>query len=66
MAEKIFQAHPHHFNQQQLDRVNSIKEFDRNLVIPQLGIDSLEEYYRLSSPLGIMAQIKKTDLNLIC
>jgi len=64
LAEKIFQAHPHHFNQQQLDRVNSIKEFDRNLVIPQLGIDSLEEYYRLSSPLQIMPQIKKPTLIL--
>ena len=64
LAIQIHQAHPDHFTREQIDQANSIKDFDRYLVIPQLGIDSLEEYYHLSSPLQIMPQIKKLTLVL--
>lgn len=64
LAEQLYQAHPNNFSRKQIERVKSIKQFDRHLVIPQLGIDSVEEYYRLSSPLRIMPQIQKPSLIL--
>ncbi len=64
LAEEIHQAHPDFISRKQIDRANSIQEFDRYLVIPQLGFATVEEYYRVSSPLTIMSKITKPTLIL--
>ena len=64
LAETIYQSHPNHFNPEDIEKINSIKEFDQYLVIPRLGIDTVEEYYRVSSPLTIMPHITKPSLIL--
>jgi hypothetical protein len=64
LARQINQYHPKDFDPAAIERANSIREFDRELVIEKLGFASVEEYYDASSPLYLLPNLKKPTLIL--
>ncbi|WOD38001.1 YheT family hydrolase [Nodosilinea sp. E11] len=57
LAQRLYQAHPAHFDLAAIDRANNIWGFDHELVIARLGFASVEDYYAASSPLPFMADL---------
>lgn len=64
LALKIHSYHPADIELEAIDRANTIWGFDRELVIPRLGFDSVEEYFTASSPFRILPKIDKPTLIL--
>lgn len=62
LAWEINSYHPKGIDPEAIKRANSIKGFDRELVIKRLGFDSVETYYQASSPLPILPQLSKPTL----
>jgi predicted alpha/beta-fold hydrolase len=59
LAWHLHEYHPDAIDAEAIKRVNSIWSFDRELVIAPLGLSSVEEYYRLTSPLAILPHLQK-------
>ena len=64
LAQRLYQAHPDHFDPAAIQRANSIWAFDHELVIPRLGFASVEDYYAANSPLPFMADLTVPTLVL--
>lgn len=64
LARQIHSYHPEDFDLSAIEAAKTIWGFDRELVIPRLGFDSVEEYYDASSPLKILPKINKSTLIL--
>lgn len=64
LAWEIHEAHPGFFEEEALARANSIRAFDRELVIHRLGFSSVEAYYEATSPLYILPHLEKPTLIL--
>ena len=64
LAQRLHLAHPNHIDPAAIERANSIWAFDHELVISQLGFDSVEDYYAASSPLPFMAELEVPTLVL--
>ncbi len=64
LAWQIYQAHPEAIELDAIERTNSIRGFDHELVIKRLGFSSVEEYYDASSGLQLLPQLKKPTLIL--
>ncbi|TVP68432.1 MAG: alpha/beta fold hydrolase [Leptolyngbya sp. LCM1.Bin17] len=64
LAQRLYRAHPDHFDLAAIQRANSIWAFDHELVIPRLGFASVEDYYAASSPLPFMADLTVPTLVL--
>ncbi len=54
--------HPGQWDPAAIARATSIWAFDRELVIPRLGFDCVEDYYRASSPLPWLPHLNKPTL----
>jgi uncharacterized protein len=61
---KIAAYHPQEFDLSAIEQVNSIWDFDHELVIPRLNFKSVEEYYAACSAWQILPQINKPTLIL--
>lgn len=64
LAWEMHQAHPGVFDPAVIERITSIKGFDAELVIQQLGFDSVEAYYQATSALPLLPHLKKPTLIL--
>ncbi len=62
LAYELYNAHPGEFDPEAIARANSIRGFDRELVIPRLGFPSVEAYYEATSPIYFLSQIQKQTL----
>lgn len=58
LAHQLRTYHPHAFDPDAIERANSIRAFDRELVIERLGFSSVEQYYEASSPLQHLPTIQ--------
>jgi uncharacterized protein len=56
--------HPDAFDSDAIARVSSIWSFDHEMVIPRLGIDSVETYYTRTSGLYLLPELTKPTLIL--
>lgn len=56
--------HPDAFDPKAIQRVHSIWSFDHEMVIPRLGISSVEEYYTLTSGLYLLPKLTQPTLIL--
>ncbi len=56
--------HPNAFDNAAVQRVHSIWSFDHEMVVPRLGLSSVEEYYTLTSGLYILPELQKPTLIL--
>ncbi len=54
--------HPAAFDADAVQRVHSIWSFDHEIVIPRLGLSSVEEYYTVTSGLYVLPEITKPTL----
>lgn len=61
---QIDQHHPDQIDPNALERVCSIRSFDHELVIQQLGFDSVEAYYAVTSGLYQLPHLRKPTLIL--
>lgn len=64
LAWELHQTHPGVFDPTVIEQINSIRGFDAELVIQQLGFDSVEAYYQASSALPLLPHLKKPTLIL--
>ncbi len=64
LAWKIHEYHPDDIDPEAIARADSIRGFDRELVIGRLGFSSVEEYYHVTSPLYMLPQLQKPTLIL--
>ena len=64
LVQQIARYHPQDFDVAAIARANSIYGFDRELVVPRLGFNSVEEYYTASSPFQFLHRITKPTLIL--
>ncbi len=64
LADRIAQVHPGAIDPDALSRVHNIWTFDEELVIGKLGFETVEAYYRASSPLYQLASFRKPTLIL--
>lgn len=64
LAWQLFHAHPGAIDRAAIDRANSIWGYDHELVVPRLGLGSVEEYYQVSSPLPFLPHLTKPTLIL--
>lgn len=56
--------HPSAFDAAAIQRVHSIWSFDHEMVVPRLGLSSVEEYYTITSGLYLLPKLKKPTLIL--
>ncbi len=62
-AWELYRYHPDDIEPAAIERANSIWGFDRELVIPRLGFNSVEEYYDASCPLvHVLPELNKPTL----
>lgn len=61
---QLHQDHPSAFDPAAIERVNGIQSFDHEMVIPRLGLNSVKEYYRLTSGLYLLPELHKPTLIL--
>ena len=61
---QLQEDHPTAFDPAAIQRVHSIWSFDDEMVVPQLGLSSVEEYYTLTSGLYFLPKLKKPTLIL--
>ncbi|MGB3293984.1 MAG: alpha/beta fold hydrolase [Phormidesmis sp.] len=64
LLQQLHQDHPTAFDPKAIERVSSIQSFDHEMVIPRLGLNSVEAYYRLTSGLYILPELRKPTLIL--
>lgn len=64
LAWELHQYYPDDIDPEAIERANSIRGFDRELVIRSLGFSTTEEYYNASSPLPFLPHLKKPTLIL--
>lgn len=64
LALQLHSYHPQDFDLSKIEAVNTIRDFDRELVIPPLGFKSVEEYYTACSGWQILPKINKPTLIL--
>lgn len=64
LAWQIYEHHPTEIDPAVLEQVNSIRGFDHELVIGQLGFASVEAYYEATSPLSFLPNLQKKTLIL--
>ncbi len=64
LLQKIDQDHPHTFDPAAIQRVQGIRSFDQEMVVPQLGLSSVEEYYTITNGLSLLPQLNKPTLIL--
>lgn len=62
LAWRIHENHPGTLDPDVINRLNTIWDFDNELVIQRLGFPSVEAYYAASSPLQLLPQISKSSL----
>ena len=62
LAWGMHHHHPTEFDPQAIDRATTIWGFDRELVIPRLGFDTVQEYYAATSPLYFLEHLTKPVL----
>lgn len=62
LAGELLEAHPGSLDPAAIARADSILAFDRELVIEQLGFDSVEDYYTATTPLSFMAELRSPHL----
>jgi len=62
LLHQLQQDHPGQFDSEAMSRVNSIWSFDREIVIPRLGFDSVEAYYKATSGLYVLPTLTKPTL----
>lgn len=61
---QLQQDHPTAFDAAAINRVDSIWSFDHEMVVPRLGLSSVEEYYTLTSGLYLLPELQKPTLIL--
>ena len=64
LLQQLHQDHPTAFDLAAIERVSSIQSFDREMVIPRLRLSSVETYYRLTSGLYLLPELRKPTLIL--
>lgn len=64
LAWQLHDYHPTAIDPNAVERANSIRGFDQELVIKRLGFSTVEEYYTASSPLPFLPTLKKPTLIL--
>ncbi|AFZ34117.1 alpha/beta hydrolase fold protein [Stanieria cyanosphaera PCC 7437] len=64
LALKLHSYHPNDFDLAAINRANSIRCFDHELVINRLGFSSTEEYYEACNALYLLPQLTKPTLIL--
>ncbi|PSF37075.1 esterase [Aphanothece hegewaldii CCALA 016] len=64
IAWELHRYYPDEIDPEAIKRVNSIRSFDDELVIKQLGFSTTEEYYNACSPLPFLPHLKKPTLIL--
>jgi len=64
LLHQLQSDHPTAFDPKAVQRVHSIWSFDREIVVPRLGLSSAEEYYTLTSGLYILPELTKPTLIL--
>lgn len=64
LLAQLQQDHPDSFDPIAVERVSSIWSFDHEMVIPMLGFDSVEAYYKATSGLYILPELNKPTLIL--
>ena len=64
LLQQLYQDHPTAFDPEAIERVSSIQSFDYEMVIPRLGLRSVEAYYRLTSGLYLLPDLRKPTLIL--
>jgi uncharacterized protein len=62
LAGHIHDAHPEAIDPKAIERAKSIWGFDHELVIGQLGFDSVADYYAATSPLYLLPKLQKPTL----
>ncbi|NJM98403.1 MAG: alpha/beta fold hydrolase [Phormidesmis sp. RL_2_1] len=62
LLHQLQQDHPSAFDTAAMSRVHSIWSFDHEMVVPRLGLKSVEEYYTLTSGLYLLPALKKPTL----
>ncbi|ELR99032.1 YheT family hydrolase [Gloeocapsa sp. PCC 73106] len=62
LAQKINEIHPGTMNPEAIKRVKSIRDFDHELVIKNLGFTSTREYYQACNGLTILPHLQKPIL----
>lgn len=64
LLAELQQDHPNAFDPEAVQRVRSIWSFDHEMVIGRLGFASVEDYYRATSGLYLLPELKKPTLIL--
>lgn len=64
LAWNLHTHHPQAIDAAAIQRAQSIRGFDQELVIPTLGFTEVEDYYSASSPLPFLPQLTKPTLIL--
>ena len=64
LLHQLKTEHPTAFDAEAIKRVSSIWSFDHEMVISRLGFDSVEDYYKATSGLYILPELKKPTLIL--
>ncbi|BAZ46637.1 putative AB-hydrolase YheT [Chondrocystis sp. NIES-4102] len=64
LVRQLHFLHPQELDLDMIEKINTIWEFDRQLVIPRLGFASVEEYFTANSPFRILPKINKPTLIL--
>lgn len=64
LAWQIHHWHPQHLDPEAIERINSIRGFDQELIINRLGFESVEDYYTASSPLEFLPHLRQPTLIL--
>ena len=59
LAQEIAESHPDALDPEAIERAKTIWGFDQELVIAPLGFNSVEAYYRASSPLPWLGELTK-------
>ena len=64
LLRQLQSDHPSAFDPDAVKRVRSIWSFDHEMVVPRLGLKSVEEYYAITSGLYLLPKINKPTLIL--
>ncbi|MBD2103512.1 YheT family hydrolase [Leptolyngbya sp. FACHB-261] len=57
LAWHLHALHPGKFDARAIERANTIRGFDRELVISRLGFSTVEDYYKATSPLYLLPSL---------
>ncbi len=62
LSRELQQCHPGEISDEALSRADSIWNFDKELVIPRLGFDTVDDYYQACKPLPLLPTLPKSTL----